>query len=228
MRLSNKRLLLGVIFSLLLAALFNINAFSYVVFNYSGNAYGGGENTDGISSVSSFDSYMIETYVIEGAGYYLEATTEFRKLLGIVELQDFKGVDMANYGDTLRNAIVSMENAKATYDLLIQAAETTPYNPEVQEKLAAFDYTAFGEEKGLNSVMLEKVERFLKSGDITGVFEDASAIFVSIIDQLYFIETEFNEDRVAETEIFWKVNEAFSNTNLFGSYVARVFSEIKN
>lgn len=226
MRLKEKIVTFVTYIAVILAFAFGTNVYAAINCNGSGGSYGSGDGGSSLHNVSSFDAYLIETYVIEGAGYFLDANSAFQHLLQIVELKDIQGLDMQKYGDTLRNTIVSMENAMATYDLLIQAAENTPYNPEVQARLEAFDYVSFGAEEGFIIAIYKKVVDFLKAGNITGVFKENRSNFESIHEQLSLIERLFLMGRVAESGVFRIVNENLSRISLFGSYVARVFDNL--
>ncbi len=227
MRITNNHQNLLVVLTGVILLLVSTNVFPAICHNGSGGGYSDIDGT-GVSSVSSIDAYLIEILVIEGAGYYLEANTAFQKLLGMVELQELHGLDMGKYGNALKDAIVGMNNAQAIYNLLIQIAETTPYNAAVQEKLATFDYMTFCEEKGLTITIFKKVENYLVAGDITGVYKETRASFEAISSQMFKIYMAHCSGQLTDIELYRQINEDFAQTSLFGSYVARIFTQLKD
>ena len=94
-----------------------MNVFGYVWSNGAGSGYGG--DGDG----GRLSSSPIESYIIEGAGYYLAANADVQKLLRLVELQDLQGIDYTEMTAVIDSVILNMFNAAETYEKLIETAE---------------------------------------------------------------------------------------------------------
>jgi len=144
--------------------LINMNAFSIIYINGAGEGYEGGGDGDKTSGYN----HSIETYVIEGAGYFLNGHSSIQVLLNRLELQDVKGVDYTELHRLINNALENITHAAQTYEQLIETAEATPYNLDFIEKLKDFDYKTYLKENGLNEVVFKNVETYLSAGDITG------------------------------------------------------------
>ena len=66
--------------------IFSMNIFPRILQNGSGQGY-----PDGDGDKSSVENVSIENYVIQGAGYFLEANSCIQSILNRVEMQDFNG-----------------------------------------------------------------------------------------------------------------------------------------
>jgi hypothetical protein len=208
--------LLAVIFVLTLFCY----AFPYIKNNGAGGGYGGdGESMDG-------KNMPIENYIVEGAGHFLRTKKDIQELLEIVELQDVQGVNFENMNRVVDNALLNINHAIETYDNLIETAESTPYNETVLSKLRYFNYFGYMIENGLNWIVFNKVEAYLRNGNITGVFKHSRSMFLEVRQLLNNIKEELSMQRLPEISVFWKLNETCDEISLFGSYVARVFASL--
>jgi hypothetical protein len=120
-----------------------------------------------------------------------------------------------------------MDKAITTYETLIMKAESTPYNKEVLEKLAGFDYYAFMMENRLNKEIFQQVEGYLKSGSITGVFKHTHENLINIKRLLESIKGPASVNRLPDVDTMWQLNEQCLETSYFGSCVARTFNNLK-
>ena len=127
----------------------------------------------------------------------------------------------------MKSALENMNNAKQTYEFLIQTAIKTPYNQSVIDILKDFDYESLMKENGLNGTIFEKVRGFLQKGDITGVFKYTYFRFLEIIYYLDAINLDVYRYHLPGLSIYWRLNESTADVSLFGSYVARVFAGIR-
>lgn len=221
MNKSNKQLILKVFIGTLIFGMLFFNSFSRI----KNNGSGGGYEEEDDEKVNG-KNITIETYIIEGGGYYLSANSDIQTILKMIEVQDIQSIDFIDLNNVLDNSISKMENAIETYENLIKKAESTPYNEYVLSLLEDFDYTNFMIENGLNSVVFKEVEGYLKEGDITGVFKNTHKGLKDILEMLNLIKVEISKNNIPELSIFWRLNETLSESSLFGSYVARVFSAI--
>lgn len=201
--------------------LLNMNGYCLINFNGAGDGYEG----PGKSLVGTNNT--IESYIIEGADYYLRAGSDIQALLAMVELQDSRGLDFAAANKLIDSAIANMKNVVAAYDKLIREAELTPYNETVQTALKTFNYDALVYSYGLNRLIFADVKYFLKNGDITGMFKKAHSDFSHILKLLQIARGEMAFYRQPGADVYREINERYSTASLFGSYAARVFSAIK-
>jgi len=173
------------------------------------------------------NTLSIETYVIQGAGYFLEANSCIQSILNRVELQDFNGFYYSELDQLVHRAFFNIILARMTYEQLLRLAELTPYNREFISKLKGFDYQSYMNEMGLNAVVFNQVREYLEKGDITGTFKHTYSNLVAIDELLTGIKNEISVDRIPALSLIWKLNETCAETSLFGSYAARVFHAIQ-
>jgi len=219
--MNRKHLFLMVLTGICTLIIIGMNAYPFICCNGAGGGYEGG---GGLSIIG--DSDTIEDYIVKGAGYFLKADSDIQILLSMVELQDLNGIDYREMQTVVNIALENMNNARQTYEALIQKAGITPYNQSVIAILKNFDYETFRKENGLNSVIFYKVRSFLQMGDITGVFKYTHSRYLEIIELLVIIKQSVSSYRLPELAIFWRLNENTAYISFFGSYVARVFYEI--
>lgn len=165
----------------------------------------------------------IESLVIRGATYYLESNTVFQGLLNKIENMDTLG---KNYNEWLKSVEKTKElidKAIDTYSMLIEKAKEMPYNKNVMNSLASFDYDTYMIKNNLNPVVFSKIKEFMINGDIPGILNTSYSSFVEISRNLSVLRDELSQENKFDISIFLGINEKYSEASLFGSYVAKVF-----
>jgi len=218
-----KNLILTALVGMLILFMIPTAVFPRIWGNGAGGGYdgadGGSSNAAGIQS--QFNT--IETYVIRGAGFYLEAYSDILLLLNRIEESELNGMDYDEVRQISDRALMNMYNSIETYYYLIRRAEMTPYNDAFITKLMAFDYAGFMEKRQLNSVLFTKVEEYLRKGDITGTFKYIYIELTAIVKMLHSIRNDLYFGKIPELSDLWRINELCSQTLLFGQYMSRVF-----
>lgn len=224
----------GIIISAFIFILFNTNAFPWLFANGSGTVfiqgYPNGTSTGyaGISSNKELTGNItIEMLIVEGAEYFFNANSDIQIILNIFEGQDTKNINYIRLIQTEKNALANITKARLTYERLIRVAEDTPYNLEMIESMRNFPYEDFLKEYRLNPHVFSIIRNYLENGDIIGTFKYSCDMFKSIEKLLLNFQVEISTYRLPEVSGFWKLNELCSETALFGSYIARIFSTIK-
>ncbi len=214
-------LILRVTFTIFFLAVLNANAFPYIFGNGSGSGYGPEEGESIYGGGNS-----IETYVIEGAGCYLDGYSDVVKLLNRIEMSELKGLDYLEARGLVEGALANLKKAQETYSNLINLAEVTPYNEVVISKLTAFDYDSFMKEHDLNIVIFKRAADYLKKGDITGTYKRINLKFGLIIELLELVMTEISLNKFPDVMNLRRLNNECSQVLLFGQYIADVFDQI--
>ncbi len=224
-----KKLMVKILILLIAELVLNLSVFPYVYANGAGSGYGNNSNgnTGGIQEIEINTEKTVEMYIVEGSGYYLGAVVSINNILQLYEGQNLYGIDLYRFNRLLDQALINMDKAITTYDTLIRQAEITPYNKEVLGKLAGFDYNTFMIEKFLNKEIFQQVEGYLKAGYITGVFKHTYENLLNIRVLMISIKSLASVNKLPDIETIWKLNESCLYTSYFGSYVARVFNNLK-
>ncbi|MCP4216690.1 MAG: hypothetical protein GY765_18705 [bacterium] len=203
---------------LVMVLLVTMQAYPLMVGNESGKAYGGG----GGESTS-----LIDRYVIESGGYFLQANSDILKFLSKVEMSELSGADFAELAVVLDEAIANMEKAREAYTRLTAVASLTPYNYAVISQLATFDYAGFQKDKGLTPSIFRKVNKLLAKGNVLGIYTALHNGTSNTLDLLYGIKADVDNSVFPASQHLWQVNRVSSELMLFGQYTAEVFYAIK-
>jgi hypothetical protein len=180
-------------------------------------------------SESSFDEQdrgQINTNVMEAAGYFLKSQSDMFLFLTKIERSDLEGTDFSELQSIIENAVIDMRNANTKYRELTVLANRTSYNQEVLNRLTAFNYAAFKNSKGLNSVIYDDVKVYLQIGDVRGIYHKLWLDTQQILHQLNVIKSAVDAGMLPDMQDVWQTNRAYSNTFLFGQYIAEIFYEI--
>lgn len=214
MNQTSKTAILKVFLVILVLFVFGMNSAAKIVNNYSEQAFGEPGSTE------------IRLYVIEAAGGFLNSHSDFLLFLNKIEMEEINGIDYAELQQIINNAVAHMENARAKYNDLTQLADITPYHQPVITGLVNFNYTSFQVNKRLNSVIFNEVETYLSGGDVRGLYHRLLADTQSILDQLTVIKSAVDAEVIPENPGLWQVNQAYSETLLFGQYAAEIFYDV--
>jgi hypothetical protein len=219
---SKKQFILKIFIGIIISTMLYTIGFSCIYHNGSGRGFDDPDDpADGVKSDSKI-SELIEVC----AGYFLNGNSDFLSFLNRVELQNLSGIDYNEWQQILDTAIDNIKNAKESFLKLIQKAEITPYNKDVVSKLISFGYDEFMEKNCLNNEIFKKVEYYLSAGDIIGNYKLAYNSICTIEEMLNSIKNELLLNKIPELYNLWKLNEIFSETLIYGQYVARVFYAI--
>ena len=208
--------------SILALLLLNLNLLPYICLNGGEKGYIE-DDGEGYVLVGS-----IKYHIIQGGSYYLSGYSDILQFLDRIESSSLNGLDYVELNRVLDSAIKNMKNADNNYMLLILKAGCTPYNRTFIDKLIIFDYPRFESAYHLNDIVFDKVEDYLKNGDITGAFKTCRSNTQGIIAMLEEIKGYTANNRMPDLPLVWALNELCSESLLFGQYAARVFAEVKN
>jgi hypothetical protein len=176
---------------------------------------------DGYSQTS------LDNYVIDGAGYFLEAYSNTLLLMKKIEWSSKEGLKTDELKLLVDHALKNMEAAREAYDNLTRAADNTPYNPAIIEKLKAFDYDTFQKANGLNPETFASVKAYLGNGEIRKLYYDFSSTIDEIAGLLKQVKVQIDAGNFTPVKEIWKLNGLFSESLLFGQYVSQVLYTIQ-
>lgn len=160
----------------------------------------------------------IENHVISGASLFLQAQSYGYLLLNEYELsgkQLFSCEKSLKYTET---AINLLENARSQYVSASGIGESVGYSAVKIDRLKSFDYDAFIIENRLNKDIAKKVQGYLSSGDIVGIYQQAANDIIDILNTLYSIGESLRVGEKPGIHLYWKLLQQYSESSLFGNY----------
>jgi len=221
-----------IVFLAAILVIFTTNGYSRLAGNYSGTGYsdggsGGGDGSSGgTTAVQSVSDSPIESQVIRGAYFFLQAQSEINALMSVVEISDIEGLNYDLLLSHTEKAITHIKDAFYTYQNLIQLAEQTPYNSDILSLLKSFNYDEFSQDNGLNPIIFNQVTLYLKNGDITGTYRYIQNAFFEMHTMLNQVWLEATMDMTPNLPNLWRLSAKSSETLIFGQYISRVFYRI--
>ncbi len=217
MRNLNRFLKLKVIVGIGILVFFSQYSFSWWVCNTPPIIFNGDD----------YSQTSLDNYVINGAGYFLEAYSNTLLLMKKIEWSNKEGLKVDEFNLLVDRALKNMESAREAYGNLTRAADNTPYNQAIIEKLKVFDYDAFQKENGLNPEVFSTVKTYLGSGEIRKLYHDFSSTIDEITSLLKQVKGKFEIGNFTPIKEIWKLNNSFSESLLFGQYVSQVLYTIQ-
>lgn len=214
----NCKTVLKVMTGLLLIIALGINAFPRWLANGSGKGFD--DTGEGFAAVS------LEVYVVEGAGYFLDSYANALLFMKHLESMDKNAVNDTEAVSMLNNALRSMEKANAVFKQLKFLADVTPYKPAVTDALCKFDYEAFQAAYGIDDNIFDRVRDYLGKGDIRAVYGDIVTDTGTIAALLKQVKEQVDAGIFPSTWDVWKLDRAYSDSQRFGQYAARVFDAL--
>lgn len=234
MNKQHNQLILTVLVVVIIASMMNTNLYPRLLLNKGGCAYeeetcDGSGSTAGSSTagIASATSSTINSYIVLGAGYFLNSQSSALLFLNKIEMSDLVGLDYNDLRAALYDAIGQMELAVVTYTDLKQTADITPYRASMIAGLKTFDYETFQKANGLNAAAFQVVENYLKEGDVTGLFGEVLTGTENILAQLYALKDTVEQDQIPSDQALWSLAQAYSQLHMTGQHAARVFYEVK-
>jgi hypothetical protein len=221
-----KRIIISMILTLSLMSVFSFGRF---VFNWPCLLYNGQcppENSNQ-SSIQSL-SPSLGQLSIDAAGFFLQANSDFHAFLKKIELEEIYGVNDDELIEPITSAIENMQMAHSIYYRVWQMSKSLECNPVVLQKLAQFNYELILEEKRLIPSIFNKVEKYLKKGNMQGAFEKIYNDTGEILQGMKSLESMMPTNSIdVLIPLCWEVNQRLLESALFGQYISQVFSEIK-
>lgn len=226
-----RRLLLSVIFMLCLSIMFSLPGYALLIGNDSDRAFVTNTDDGSLKTVEysvGAPSGSLRDYLIQGAVRFLDSYSYALAFLRQVEMSELQAVNIDEIKIQVNNALTKMEEANAAYINMKGIADVTEYNPCVIWALQHFNYNNFMRYNNLNRPIFKEMQGYLQFGDVRGAYARMVSDTAAIADILYKIKADVDAGQMPEGSYLWEVNQAYSETLLFGQYMAAVFIAILN
>jgi len=217
---TKKVTILKILLVMVALMIFNIHSFSWWVSNGSSGAFGSGGN--GINT--SID--LIDQYIAEGAGYFLDSYSYTLQFMRKVELASDRELNYPELNQLLEAASINMEQARTAYKLLKEMADQTHYNPAVIDALKNFNYDLYCYSNGLNREIFNGVKSYLIRGQVREIYGKLLSDMGTIIDLMQTVKRNIDNNLFPSVGTVRKLNQTFATSLLFGQYVAGVFEAL--
>jgi hypothetical protein len=170
----------------------------------------------------------IKSAIIDGAGNYLTAYSDYLLFLNRVELSSENSPGYDEMQTFLHRCLEKLNRAKTAYLALNQNAANTSYNFEIIYRLIFFNYDLFQWERGLNPHIFKEVEKYLSPGNVNGIFDRLLSVTETLILKVAAVKEMVDAYQFPDLNSIWRLNQLFSETLLFGQYAAEVFQAVGN
>ena len=201
--------------SLIIFILSASNLFSLICANWTDIAF----NTEN-------EKVLISPDIVTGASLFLDSHASMLLFSNRIELSEKDGIDFTQLNSIIDSVIEKMKNFNDIYTCLYEKTEDISYNESIISKLNQFDYENFSLERSLNTVVFERVKKYLQAGDMRGLYYRISNDSIKLIELLNKIKCELEEKRLPSLPDIWRTNQSFSEMYLFGQYASEVCREI--
>jgi len=218
MVLKNRKAKTKLILFVLIIIFLNLNVFSRIIANRGEEGY----NDDGEKIAP------IKSMIVEGAGNYLTAYSDYLLFLNRVELSGENNPGYDEMQTLLNRCLEKLQRAKTAYLSINQTTGNIPYNLEMIYRLIFFNYDLFQWERGLNPNIFKEVKKYLSTGNVNGIFDRLLSASETLILKVTALKDTTIASKFPDLYTIWRVNQLFSETLLFGQYAAEVFQAVGN
>lgn len=192
--------------------------FPYFTNNHTEIAFTGGPNQ--ASTIS------LEELVVTSAGYYLDSYSNLLATMHAVELSQPGQFNQQELQLLLEKTIQTLKKANDTYISLKQVADISSYNATVLDYLLTFDFDGFAATNHCRVEAFSRVKKYLNIGNTRAIYNEMISDTAKILDMLMQFKADVDAGLFPNIPNLWKINQAYSDTLLFGQYVAQVFHHV--
>jgi hypothetical protein len=155
--------------------------------------------------------------IIHAAGSFLQSTSDYQIVLKKIELTETGVID------SIGQAIKNMANANSLYFEIWNTSLSLEYDPLAIDKLSQFDYIGYQIENNLNPVIFQRVENFLRQGNVREIFQKVFDDSSKILKTLKEIQARLESGKKVDISDYWRLNQLYLDFALFGQYCSEVF-----
>lgn len=160
----------------------------------------------------------IESAVIQGAIYFLQAKSQADLLLGEVEKSAEQPLNYSSALICTEKAIAELEKSINKYHQTITYAKRAGYVNDVIQKFKNFNYDTFVSENKLNRDIMVVVKAYFSGGNIIGIYQQYVEYLGEILLTLHLIKDKLSADLLPHVSLYWQLLQQFSHASLFGNY----------
>lgn len=180
----------------------------------------------GFSDDGVLAGFSMKTHNVEAAAHFLNTYGYSMLLLNKIELSELYGLNFAEAQELVQIASQEIKYAIDEFTLLRDLADRTPYNKNVLDLVAVYDYDAFEFKKNANTSILENVKIFLTEGKIREFYAEMHLNLLKIADHLNLLKNHLDGNIYPDFETIHNLNQILAETMVSGEYAAEIFHEV--
>lgn len=214
------------LFLLIIVAHAPLNTFGYFVLNDSECSLHNQCSTGGTEQTNAFASIQVKPIIVKGGSYFLESNAGMLLLMKKIEASE--NVELSELSKICKGTVGKLLKAQNAYMELVEASASIPYDKDFLYQLRSFNYHEFQERtQGINNGVFQEAVWFLVYGDMKGVYTAHYNKVANLYERFKLIDDSIDNGELPPIKALWELNQMYSNTLLFGQYVAQICHEVK-
>ena len=163
----------------------------------------------------------IEGYVVAGAKSFIESHQNFLAVIQEFEINSYQNVNIPSSLTFTETALKQLQNSRYQYIKALETAGQIGYNLAMIDKFKVFDYDGYINKYGLNKEIAGIVKKYLKEGDLLGIYRENIDNINNIINILVSIRDTLESGDKPAIGILWDCIQQYSTSLLLGNYATR-------
>ncbi len=180
----------------------------------------------GFSDDSVLAGVSMRTHIVEAAAHFLNAYGHTMLLLNKIELSELYGLNFPEAQQLTNTAIEEMNYAIAEFSNLRDLAARTPYNDNVLDMVAAYDFSQFETRKKANGSILSNLKELLVERKLREYYDQQYANLYEIVGHLNLLKSHLDGNIYPDFDTIHNLNQILAETMISGEYAAEIFHEV--
>ena len=170
--------------------------------------------------------FSMKTHIVEAAAHFLNAYGHTMLLLNKIELSELYGLNFTEAQQLTNIAIEEMNYAIAEFSSLRELAAKTPYNDNVLDLVAAYDFAQFESRKKANASILGNLKDLLVQKKLREYYDQIQTNLYEIVGHLNLLKSHLDGNIYPDFEAVHNLNQVLAETMISGEYAAEIFHEV--
>jgi hypothetical protein len=180
----------------------------------------------GFSDDAVLAGFSMKTHIVEAAANFLSAYGHTMLLLNKIELSELYGLDFTEAQLLINTAIDEMNVAIAEFSALRELADRTPYNDNVLDMVAVYDFSQFEARKKANTPILNNLKELLLERKLREYYAQLHSKLYEIVGHLNLLKSHLDGNMYPDFEAIHNLNQVLAETMISGEYAAEIFHEV--
>ena len=180
----------------------------------------------GFSDDAVLAGFSMKTHIVEAAAHFLNAYGHTMLLLNKIELSELYGLNFTEAQLLTNTAIDEMNVAIAEFSALRELADRTPYNDNVLDMVAVYDFSQFEARKKANTSILNSLKELLLERKLREYYAQLHSKLYEIVGHLNLLKSHLDGNMYPDFEAIHNLNQVLAETMISGEYAAEIFHEV--